>query len=145
MRRAIVRWVLALSAGLSQAAIADGYGTVEARAKYHYQMFCQGCHTPDGMGGQGVPRLKGHVGHFVKSQRGREYLVQVPGAAFSVLNDAQLAEVVNWTIREFAADSEPESWKPYSGEEVGKYRRNPLLEVLEHRKALLAELGLPGQ
>ena len=144
MRR-LAKWVVALSAGLNQAAIADGYVMVEARAKYHYQMFCQGCHTPDGVGGQGVPRLKGHVGHFVKSQRGREYLIRVPGAAYSVLNDAQLAEVINWTIREFAADSEPESWKPYSGEEVGNYRRDPLLEVLEHRKTLLTELGLSSQ
>ena len=112
----------------------------EKRAKYNYQMFCQGCHTQDGMGGRAVPQLKGFVGHFPKSQKGREYLVRVPGSANSVLNNEQLAEVLNWMIITFGESSVAASWRPYEIDEVGELRKNPLMEVLEYRKILVAEL-----
>lgn len=111
-----------------------------ARAHYNYQMFCMGCHTPDGMGGKSVPQLRGFVGHFLKSQHGREYLVRVPGSANSALDDEQLAEVLNWKIQRFAQGSAPPNWQPYQAEEVGRYRREPLLEVVEYRKALVKSL-----
>ncbi len=112
----------------------------EERAKFNYQMFCQGCHVGNGVGGKSVPNLKGFMGHFLKSQKGREYLVKVPGSANSVLSDAQLAEVLNWKLREFAEDSIPDNWAQYTGEEVAKYRKDPLLEVVEYRKQLIAEI-----
>ena len=53
------------------------------RARYHYQMFCQGCHTPDGAGANAIPPLKDFMGYFLRSQRGREFMVRVPGSALS--------------------------------------------------------------
>ncbi len=114
----------------------------EVRAKYNYQMFCQGCHTPKGIGGRGVPKIKGFIGHFPKSQKGREYLIRVPGSANSVLDNLQLAEVLNWMIKTFGEDSVEEGWRPYETEEVANYRQNPLMEVEEYRKALLRELAV---
>jgi mono/diheme cytochrome c family protein len=110
----------------------------EAQTRFHYQMFCQGCHTPGGTGGSGVPPLLNNVGHFLKTAEGRAYLMQVPGVAYTVLNDAQLAEVMNWLIRRYAGSSMPELWKPYTAEETARYRQTPLRKVLENRQRILA-------
>ncbi len=111
-----------------------------ARAKFNYQMFCQGCHTPSGEGHNSVPQIKGHIGLFLASQTGREYLVRVPGAANSVLDDPQLAELLNWMIVAFAEHSIPDDWQPYTDEEVASYRQAPLYEVVNYRKQLLQQL-----
>ena len=120
-------------------AVASDYNA--ARAHYHYQMFCQGCHTPDGTGAGSVPRMKDHVGIFLNSERGRAYLVQVPGSATSVLSDDHLAEVLNWMIEAFAGDSLDPEFKRYRGDEVGVLRASPLNETVNLRAAILAELA----
>ncbi|MCY4425712.1 MAG: cytochrome c, class I [Halieaceae bacterium] len=111
------------------------------RAHYNYQMFCQGCHTPDGSGAGDVPRLKGQVGVFLNSQAGQEFLVRVPGAATSALDNEQLAELLNWIVREFAGASIPANWRPYSGREVGALRKQPLKEVIRYRGQILADIA----
>src|SRR5210317_266988 len=95
----------------------------QARAQFNYQMFCQGCHTPDGSGATTVPRMKGQVGYFMDSPRGREYLVRVPGSATSALDDEQLAEVLNWIVQEFAGDSMAPDYRQYTSTEVGQLRQ----------------------
>ena len=110
------------------------------RALFHYQLYCQGCHTPDGAGANAVPRMKDHVGYFLESRRGREYLVRVPGSATSVLDDAELAEVLNWIVLEFSGPSGDDSFKRYTAEEVGRLRQSPLNEVMAYREALLLEI-----
>ena len=110
------------------------------RAKFNYQMFCMGCHTPDGVGSPYVPKIKGHIGYFLQTQAGREYLVRVPGSANAALDDQQLAEVLNWTIREFGEGSVPDRFRPYTADEVGALRQRPLMEVLNYRKQLISTL-----
>lgn len=110
------------------------------RAHYNYMLYCQGCHTPEGLGIDSVPRIKGHVGNFLRLQEGREYLVRVPGSAGSVLNDAQLAEVLNWMILEYGEDSIPADFHPYTETEVAQLRQDPLLEVEDHRRKLVEQL-----
>ena len=112
-----------------------------AHAKYNYQLFCQGCHTADGSGNKSVPSLKNSMGVFLKSQAGREYLVRVPGSANSALGDADLAEVLNWMLQQFSGASLQSDWQKYQIDEVGKYRKNPLFETVEHRKKLLESLS----
>ncbi len=113
------------------------------RAKSNYQIFCQGCHSPTGSGYRGVPEINGFIGNFLSTQKGREYLVQVPGSANAVLDNDHLAEVLNWMILEFSGPSLPKKWTTYTGEEVGKLRKTPLMEVVEYRKSLLE--SLPSQ
>ena len=114
----------------------------EDRARYHYQMFCQGCHTPDGSGVNAVPPLKGMMGVFLRSQRGREFMVQVPGSATSKLDDAQMAEVLNWCIENFSASSLINGdYLPYTAEEVGRLRQSPLQEIDNTRAEVLAEIA----
>ena len=114
----------------------------EDRARFHYQMFCQGCHTPDGSGVNAVPPLKGMMGVFLRSQRGREFMVQVPGSATSKLDDTQLAEVLNWCIENFSASSLINGdYLPYTAEEVGRLRQSPLQEIDNTRAEVLAEIA----
>ncbi|MEJ2445851.1 MAG: cytochrome c, class I [Exilibacterium sp.] len=110
------------------------------RAKFNYQMSCQGCHTPDGSGHKSVPKLKGFIGHFLTTQKGREYLIKVPGSANSALDDRQLAEVLNWMILSFGGASTPEQWRHYRPEEVHEYRKNPLFEVNDYRANLVKQI-----
>ena len=113
-----------------------------ARAKFNYQMFCQGCHTPDGTGGNNTPKIKGHIGHFLSTQQGREYLVRVPGSANSTLDNPQLAELLNWIVLELGGESTPVAMKHYTASEVEELRKEPLFEVTEYRKQLVSELSI---
>ena len=112
-----------------------------ARAHYNYKLFCQGCHTPDGVGAQSVPRMKDNVGNFLLTQAGREYLVRVPGSATSALNSGQLAEVLNWILLEFSGASGNDSFDPYTAEEVAELRKSPLFEVENYRVQLLVDIA----
>ena len=132
-----IRALIVLLMSLPLCALAD---SAPSRAKFNYQLFCQGCHGPDGAGRKGVPRIQAEVGVFLKSQAGREYLIQVPGAANAPLSDAELAEVTNWALTQFAGDSLPQPWRQYTEEEVTDYRKQPLMEVLQYREQLLAEI-----
>ena len=131
--------VTALLLCLASAAQADNMN--RQRAHFNYQMFCQGCHTPDGVGANTVPRMKDQVGYFLETRAGREYLVRVPGSATSALDDEQLAEVLNWIIQQFAGDSADESYERYTPLEVGQLRQQPLNEVEQYRTQLLVEIA----
>ncbi len=125
---------------LSAASTAVAADESAARVHFNYQMFCQGCHTPDGTGARHVPRMKDHVGVFTTSPRGREYLVRVPGSATSTLDDDELAAVLNWIVYEFSGASFNRDFEPYTAAEVGRLRQRPLNEVARYRDELLAEI-----
>ena len=112
------------------------------RAHFHYMLYCQGCHTADGMGTENaVPQLKDQIGYIVQVQAGREYLVQVPGSANSVLSDEDLATVLNWMVNEFAGESLPDRAKPYTASEVGKLRKTPITEIESTRSQVIEAIG----
>jgi len=110
------------------------------RALYNYQVSCQGCHGPSGEGGAGVPRMQGFLGVFLRTQQGREFLVQVPGSANSALNDAMLAEVLNWMVEKFGGASKPQKFSPFTALEVAPLRKAPLNEVDRYRAQVLANI-----
>ncbi|MEJ2760630.1 MAG: cytochrome c, class I [Gammaproteobacteria bacterium] len=117
----------------------------EARAHTNYQLYCQGCHSPEGMGHKSIPRLAGRVGSYLKLPAGRDYLVRVPGAATTILSDRDLAEVLNWIILHFGGKSTPKDFKYYTAREVGNLRSRPLLKVREVRRKLHEQLGYSGK
>ncbi len=124
------------------AASARGRGDINPqRAQFNYQMSCQGCHAPDGSGANAVPRMRDQVGIFLATEAGREYLVRVPGSAVSALGDADLAEVLNWIVQEFAGASVTVPFEPYTPQEVGRLRQHPLNEVVQYRAQLLADIA----
>lgn len=109
-----------------------------------YMLHCQGCHLADGRATEGrIPALVG-AGRFLSVAGGREFLVRVPGVSLSELNDAELAELVNWMLYRFSADELPADFAPYTAEEVARYRRSPLVEVERARAELTAALGETG-
>ncbi len=110
------------------------------RALFNYQMYCQGCHAPEGLGAGPIPRLNGFVGIFLRTEEGREFLVRVPGAAASTLSDVELAEVLNWIIVEFGGDSVSGEFAHYSAQEVGVMRQKPLFEVDKYRAQLITRI-----
>jgi cytochrome c553 len=112
----------------------------DKRAKSNYQILCQGCHVADGRGGKGVPNMKGNVGHFLRGQKGREYLVRVPGSANSALDNDELAELLNWMMIEIGKKSTPVDFAYFNAPEVGKLRKSPLFEAQEYRKQLVKKL-----
>jgi len=135
MKRLLLGFVLGVSA------VCGAADSSWEKAHFNYQMFCQGCHTPDGSGAKSVPRLKGHVGTFMQTSEGRQYLVRVPGSATSALDNSELAAVLNWIIAEFSGDSLEAANPPYTAEEVGLLRRNPLNEVVLYRQQLLTDIA----
>lgn len=116
-------------------------------AQQDYMLQCQGCHLADGSGAPGkVPNLRGFLGNFLHVPGGREFMIQVPGAAHSPLDDARLAAVMNWILENFSREQLPADHKPFTAQEVGRLRADSLLDVNSRRAELLraieAELGV---
>ena len=105
----------------------------DGQTEFNYKLYCQGCHTSNGMGGGDVPPLTNAVGYFLNTKEGRAYLIQVPGVAFSILDDKQIAHITNWIIKKFAGASEPKKWNPYTADEVAEYRKRPLTKITSVR------------
>ena len=116
-------------------------GANEILARQNYILNCQGCHLPDGSGSEGnVPKMNDFAGYFLHVPGGREFLVQVPGAAGAPISDQELADVMNWMLLNFSKNELPDPFVPYSAEEIGKLRKAPLLDVHHRRKELLTRI-----
>ena len=127
---------------VSQANALSKYLSNPERARYDYQMNCQGCHVSDGTGGKSIPNMQGFIGHFMQTEQGREYLIRVPGSANAMLSDERLTDVLNWMLLSFSGDSLSAEWQPYTVKEVAHLRKNPLLEVAQYRKNLVTKLNV---
>ena len=109
--------------------------------RINYMIHCMGCHLADGTGAPpDVPSLPQHLGGFLLVDGGREYLIQVPGTAYSPLSDAQTAEVLNWMLETFSRNELPEDFVPYTAAEVARHRGHALTDVHTVRNQLLADL-----
>ncbi|MDE0064006.1 MAG: cytochrome c, class I [Gammaproteobacteria bacterium] len=132
-------WLLVM--GLAQPLCA-GAEVDDRRARIDYMLNCQGCHLPNGEGAGDVPRMTDFVGNFLKVAGGREFLVQVPGSANAPLEDQRLAELLNWMLDEISRNQLPADFRPYTAEEVAKYRTLPLRDVLKTRAQLVQKIAL---
>lgn len=113
------------------------------QARTDYQLKCQGCHRPDGTGDDhSNPPMRGIVARFLGVPGGREFIGRVPGVATVDLPDDRLANLVNWTLFRFDPAHVPQTFQPYTAEEIGRLRRNPLrLERAAMRARLVAEFA----
>jgi hypothetical protein len=103
-----------------------------------FMLECQGCHLSDGSGGMAsIPTLQNHVAKFLAAPGGREYLVQVPGVAFSSLSDQDTTAVLNWMLATFGPLEWAQRFPPYTVEEVAAMRKQPLTEITRKRADLL--------
>ncbi|MDG1986420.1 MAG: cytochrome c [Halieaceae bacterium] len=106
---------------------------------YNYKLFCQGCHLPDGTGVLGeVPSLANNLSRYIKIPEGREFIVQVPGVMHALLTDAEVAELLNWLVKnfdyQFYVGGE---FLPYSGKEVTNIRAKGYVDIVAKRKSVL--------
>ena len=115
-------------------------------ARQNYLLHCAGCHLPDGTGSKpnDVPTLHGIPGHFASLPEGRAFLSQVPGMAYTPLTAAEAAEVLNWTLENFSKGTLPADFKPFSPEEVARYRAERPASIFAVRSAVLAKLAARG-
>ena len=149
----MLRGILALAAlaGVAGAGFAaqDALGGAgvsnPALARQNWILKCQGCHRPDATGtAETTPAMAGVVAKFLHVPGGREYLGRVPGVATAPISDADLADLLNWTLYRFDGAHVPADFRPYSAEEIGKLRKAPLrteapavrAELVEKIKAL---------
>jgi mono/diheme cytochrome c family protein len=109
-----------------------------------YLLYCMGCHGPQAQGVPGkVPPLASSLALFMRSADGRNYLLRVPGAANSVLSDAQLAAVLNWLAESYGAASDPRP-VPFTVDEVTQVRHTPLADVQARRREVIRALAATG-
>ncbi|BBE32720.1 cytochrome C [Sphingosinicella microcystinivorans] len=115
-------------AGLAaQGALQDSGVSNPALARQNWILKCQGCHRPDATGTAATtPAMAGVVAKFLHVPGGREYLGRVPGVATAPISDAELADLLNWTLYRFDGAHMPAGFKPYSASEIGKLRKAPL-------------------
>jgi hypothetical protein len=116
------------------------------RAWQNWTLNCQGCHRPDGTGSAGTaPSLAGTVSKFLTVPGGREYLGRVPGVATSPLPNADLAELMNWMFWRFDKEHLPSDFVPFTADEIGRLRAQPLrLEASQMRADLLQKADSAG-
>ena len=107
----------------------------------NYTLHCQGCHLADGTASAGkVPALAASVAQFLRVPEGRAFLVRVPGVANAQLADADLAALLDWTLRRFDAAALPADFVPYTADEVHRLRAEPLVDIAPARRRLLAAI-----
>jgi cytochrome c553 len=116
-----------------------------SRAWQNWTLNCRGCHRPDGTGSAGTaPGLAGTVSKFLTVPGGREYLGRVPGVATSALSNSDLAELMNWIFWQFDKQHMPADFVPFSAQEIGRLRTQPLrLEASQMRSELLKKVDGP--
>ena len=112
------------------------------RARLNYLLNCVSCHLQDGSGSKAghVPDLGEYLGLFAQHPEGRAFLVQVPGASGAPISDAELAEVTNWILYTMNKEQLRADFKPYTVEEVGIYRKSPILDVERTRAELVHKI-----
>jgi hypothetical protein len=130
-------WVIALAAGLM--------GAAHANPAQDYMLFCMGCHGAQAEGVPGrVPPLAHSLARFMRMPAGRNYILRVPGAANSVLSDAQLAAVLNWLAQEYNSEELTADIPMFTAAEVTALRHTPLVSVLAARREVVRDLAATG-
>jgi mono/diheme cytochrome c family protein len=145
MNRPLTRFSTLFLAVAGAAATALAATAARASPQQDYVLYCMGCHGPQAEGVPGkVPPLAHALGRYMRSPAGRNYVLRVPGAANSVLSDAQLAAVLNWVAQTFDADELSDSVPLFTTEEVTGLRHSPLPSVLATRREVVTALATTG-
>jgi len=110
-------------------------------AATNYVLHCQGCHGADGVSELpgAIPPLQ-QMGYFLLVPGGRQYLVQVPGVAQAPIDDAQLAALLNFTVRRYSSATLTKSFRPYTPEEVAR-ERHGVKDIGGARRQLVAAIS----
>lgn len=113
-----------------------------------YMLQCSGCHRFDGEGAEskGIPSFVNSIGLFSRLTEGRAYMIRVPGASQSQINNDELAAVLNWVVAKYSPDEyKNSSFRLFTAAEVGASRPYRFDDVAVERQKLektLQEQGL---
>jgi cytochrome c553 len=119
--------------------------SARASPQQDYILYCMGCHGAQAEGVPGkVPPLAHTLGHFMRTPEGRNYILRVPGAANSVLSDAQLAAVLNWLAQTYDGDALTSDVPLFTAAEVTSQRHSPMPSVLATRRDVVRALVATG-
>lgn len=83
-----------------------------------------------------VPSLRDDLGRIITVAEGRGYLVRVPGSSQALLDDTDLAAVINWVLTEFNSATLADDFEPLTAEEVEQARSDVLMDPLKFRAGL---------
>jgi mono/diheme cytochrome c family protein len=120
-------------------------GSALASPGQDYMLYCMGCHGTQAQGVPGkIPPLAHALARYMRTPAGRDYVLRVPGAASSVLSDAQLAAVLNWLAAQFNAEELQPGVAPFTADEVARSRHQPLADVLATRREVVKGLAADG-
>lgn len=109
-----------------------------SEARTQYVLMCMGCHLEDGSGAPGkVPSMRESLVPLAALPEGRRYLVQVPGVAQSPLSDREIAQLLNWMMRNLSEGPPPRTFVEFTESEVAAFRHGLLRGVAETRARLL--------
>ena len=121
------------------------FSSAHASPQQDYILYCMGCHGTQAEGVPGkVPPLAHALGRYMRLPEGRNYILRVPGAANSVLSDAQLAAVLNWLAQTFDSDELSSEVPLFTAAEVTSQRHSPLASVLATRREVVRALAATG-
>ena len=110
--------------------IAAAPGSADRPTEEAYVLHCSGCHGVDGAGVPGmVPSLRSLAG-LLNEEGGRAYLARVPGVAQAPIEDRELADLLNWVMRELSSSRNFEAYTP---DEIARGRSQPLRDPLKSR------------
>ena len=120
----------------------SAFAADEDGVRVNYMLNCQGCHLAQAQGVAGkVPKMKDFVGYFLHSPEGRRFIIRVPGVAYSALDDAEIAALMNWLLRTYSAAQLPGNFSPYNAGEVAVLRENPEQDPETTRAVILGEIA----
>lgn len=144
MKQRMVGMVLAWCMTLGVSAVAHQAVAAERSATKNYILRCLGCHGADGSGApkQGIPAFPGLVDPLYSNDKGRTYLVHVPGVTASSLTNNEIAEVLNYVADRWA--KAPEQLQRFTAQEVQERQQVPVKDVVALRRALTEQLRQQG-
>lgn len=107
-----------------------------------YLEYCGGCHGLQGVSAPHlVPSLRGQVGRFLCTEKGRAYVVRLPSLARSPFDDELLAQLVNFVVFDLGG-GDAGRYKRYTPAEVAALRRRSLFDanLTQYRGEVVREL-----
>lgn len=121
-------------------------------AQWDYVEQCAGCHGVQGKSAPAdLPELRNRVGYFMCTPQTRAYLIRLPNIAHSrILDNAQLADMLNFVVFGLGGTSAPKGSRPFSADEVARERKLALVSVslkaerAKHVEAAIRHCGAPA-
>ena len=107
-----------------------------------YILRCAGCHGMEGKGTEvgGVPAFPDSIGAIAGFDAGRTYILHVPGVQSASLDEAAIAEVMNYVLRNWSDGTA----EPFTEAEVQARQDRRVPDIVAARRDIVLELRAQG-